>query len=175
MGFRSWIRRFGLAALLASLVITLVLGVAVAGILALLVLPMLAEAPTRLSPQLVNTLVPFLIPLAGALIVFIPLTVLLFVGVLWSYARHLELSAQLYMLLARLERSNEFIADLHPTTLLDARFSPEERETRKINHLKDRYVEGELTMDEFEREVERVYHETPSSSGDRVELERDRR
>ena len=160
MGLVAWIRRHALGLVLTVLVVTVGLVLIVGGIGALLLLPFSEEVPISAGAPLFDLLGQVFVPLLVAFVLLVILTLVLTVGACWLFVRRLKPGPRAYYWLGRLERSSDLLAQLHLSALLsgpDGSTTSDDQQDRAIADLKERYVHGDLSDEEFERGLERVF------------------
>lgn len=160
MGPIGWVRRHALGLVLSVLVVTGGLLLVIGAIGALFFLPFSEETPISGGAPLFDLLGSIFIPLLIAFVILAILTLVLAVGAGWLLVRRLEPGPRVHYWLGRLERSSDLLAQAHISALL---FGPDgpgtagEQRDRAIADLKQRYIHGGLSDEEFERGLERVF------------------
>lgn len=109
------------------------------------------------GPSIVDVLLDLAIPYLPIIAVLLVATVGSGASLAWAVLGHLSLSLprneRLQSTVQRMERSNSMLDTLG----LSEYVAPTERsDEEKMDALKQRYVEGEIDEDEFEREIERL-------------------
>lgn len=161
----SWLRRHALGLVVSLFVVTLGLMVVIGGIGALFFLPYSEEMPIGIGAAVSDALGSVFVPLVLGFLVLVVLALVLGVSAGWLLIRRIEPGLRLHYWLARVERSNEFLSRIQFSTLLfgpggpdkSQKPSAEDRRDRAITALKRRYVAGDLTDSEFERQLEQVF------------------
>lgn len=151
-------RQIGVAGLVVSLISTILFGVAsvtLAVILSLQTVGPFEHVPLSLSAW-------FLLITAGFVVVAAA-TLCLLVGLIVSTIKSIEPASDTYALLARLERANDVVASVRPTRFIEEWLSPHERTERRRKTLRERYVSGNISKQELERQLERLYRDVDDS------------